>query len=48
MKIDSEEDVLKKTRNDQNDVKHGPETVDVLRNVQKVKSLDPCVHTNLL
>lgn len=30
MKVDAEKDVLKKTRNDKNDVEHGPETVNVL------------------
>ena len=48
MKVDTKEDVLKKTRNDQNDVEHGLETVEVLRNGQKAKSLDPEVHANLL
>jgi hypothetical protein len=37
MVVDTEEDVLKKTRNDQDDVEHGLETVEVLWNVQKVK-----------
>jgi hypothetical protein len=37
MEVDTEEDVLKNTRNDQNDVEHGLETVEVLRDVQKVK-----------
>ena len=32
MVVDTEEDVLKDTRNDQNDVEHGLETVEVLRN----------------
>ena len=37
MVVDTEEDVLKNTRNDQNDVEHGLETVEVLWDVQKVK-----------
>ena len=40
MKVDTKEDVLQKTRNDQNDVEHGLETIEVLGNVQKAKSLD--------
>jgi hypothetical protein len=48
MVVDTEEDVLKKTRNDQNDVEHGLETVEVLWNVQKVKKSRPCTYTHLL
>ena len=33
MKVDGEEDILKKTRNNENNVEHGPETVDVLLNM---------------
>ena len=33
MKVDTKEDVLKNTRNDQNDVEQGLETVNVLLNV---------------
>jgi hypothetical protein len=39
VKVDTEKDVLKKTRNDQNNVEHGPETVDVLWNIQKARSV---------
>jgi hypothetical protein len=48
MVVDTEEDVLKETRNDQNDVEHGLETVEVLWNVQKVKKSRPCTYTHLL
>ncbi len=37
MKVDTEEYVLKNTGNDQDDVEHGLETIEVLRNIQKVK-----------
>jgi hypothetical protein len=36
MEVDTEENILKKTRNDKNNVEHGLETVEVLWNVQTV------------
>lgn len=48
VKVDAKEDVLEKTRNDQNDVEHGLETVQVLRSDQKAKSHRITVYTNLL
>jgi hypothetical protein len=33
MKVDAEEDILKKIRNNENNVEHGPEAVDVLSNM---------------
>lgn len=48
MVVDTEEDVLKNTRNDKNDVEHGLETIEVLWNVQEVNWSEPCTCTHLL
>jgi hypothetical protein len=49
MKVNAEKDVLKNTRNNENDVEHGPETVDVLSNVSEWL-VEPCAaqYANLL
>lgn len=48
MVVDTEEYILKKTRNDQNDVEHGFETVEVLWDVQKANESEFCTYTHLL
>ena len=51
MKVDSEKDVLENTRNNQNDVEHGLEAVEVLLNMSENhigRALHGCMRANLL
>jgi hypothetical protein len=39
VKVDTKKDILEKARDDQDDVEQGPQTVDILLHVQRVRSV---------